>query len=461
MLWAYFHFYQLTIDSGGEQDSTSAVIVYEAKTNQVRQCNAAALSAGVTVGMGMAQAAALCQSVRVIDYCDETESHRLMALANRLYQVASDIVIFTPHGLALRLDPLIRYYEGLENIWQVLINELSAANVRYRFGVGWSIEAAKTLAMNNANQLFHCNKQIRKALAACPLSATELTDKQQHALKRVGIQSLQQLLDVPASELGRRFDNTLISYLCALRAETFPRVNYYSPPDTFFSLIEPSYEISHTEQLLPFVRNLTDEFLMYARLRNKCSQQLCFTFCFREAPPLEMTVGSATPLFKLKQWESLASLKLEQIVLPAPVIKLTLRVNNLEDVDEQTTDFFNNRVHEFAQKQLISRLQARLGESVIQYPYAGNDYRPDQLSSVAPKKIEINAPHPLPCISLMSPAPLDESPHIEFGPVRIQTGWWDGNNVKRDYFIGRTEDGRRLHLFRDSAGAWFISGMYC
>ncbi|MBD3587647.1 DNA polymerase Y family protein [Salinimonas sp. HHU 13199] len=461
MLWAYFHFYQLTIDSGGEKDNTAAVIVYEAKTNRVRQCNAAASSAGVAVGMGMAQAAALCQSVSVIDYCEQREAHRLMALANRLYQAASDIVTFTPDGLALRLDPLIRYYEGLENIWQVLVNELNAAKVKYAFGVGWSIEAAKTLAMNKANQLFHRNEQIRQALSACPLSATELTDKQRNALKRVGIHSLQQLLDVPASELGRRFDNTLISYLCALRAETFPRVNYYSPPDTFFSLIEPSYEISHTEQLLPFMRNLTDEFLTFARLRNRFSQQLCFSLCFREIPSMTLTVGSAAPLFKVKQWESLVSLKLEQIVLPAPVVKLTLQVDELEDVDEQTSDFFNNRVHEFAQKQLISRLQARLGESVIQYPYAGDDFRPDQLSSFQQNNVKVERHHPLPCVSLLSPAPLDESPHIEYGPVRIQTGWWDGNTVKRDYYIGRTDDGRRLHLYRDSAGAWFISGMYC
>ena len=247
MLWAYFHFYQLTIDSGGESDETAAVIVYSAKNNQVRQCNSAAVKAGVTVGMGMAQAAALCQSVNVIDYCEQSEVHRLLALANRLYQVASDIVIFTPNGLALRLDPLVRYYEGLENIWQVLINELRAARVSFAFGVGWSIEAARTLAMNSSNQVLHNKEQIRQALAMCPLHATELTDKQRNTLKRVGIHSLQQLLEISAAELGRRFDNSLITYLCALRAETFPRVNYYSPPDTFFSVIEPSYEVSHTE----------------------------------------------------------------------------------------------------------------------------------------------------------------------------------------------------------------------
>ena len=460
MLWAYFHFYQLTIDSGGVSDETAAVIVYSAKNNQVRQCNSAAVKAGVTVGMGMAQAAALCQSVSVIDYCEQSEVHRLLALANRLYQVASDIVIFTPNGLALRLDPLVRYYEGLENIWQVLINELRAARVSFAFGVGWSIEAARTLAMNSSNQVLHNKEQIRQALAMCPLHATELTDKQRNTLKRVGIHSLQQLLEISAAELGRRFDNSLITYLCALRAETFPRVNYYSPPDTFFSLIEPSYEVSHTEQLLPFMRNLIDEFLTFSRLRNVFSQQLTFTLCFREAPSMKVTVGSAAPLFKLSQWESLTGLKLEQIVLSAPVIKLTLQVDKLEDVDEQTSDFFNNRVHAFAQKQLISRLQARLGEAVIQYPCAGDDFRPDQLSCLKPGNTRGNLHHPLPCVSLISPAPLEESPHIEFGPIRLQTGWWDGNNVKRDYYIGRTEDGRRMHLYRDSTGGWFISGFY-
>ncbi|WP_018984353.1 Y-family DNA polymerase [Salinimonas chungwhensis] len=461
MLWAYFHFNQLTIDTGDQETRLLPAIVYEAGNNQVKQTNRRAQDAGVTPGMGMAQAAALCQSLHVIDYFEKSETQRLHAIANRLYQVASDIAVFVPDGLAIRLDPLIRYYDGLDNLWQTLVNELRQAGVTFNFGVAWSIEAAKVLAYHQHNQLLRAKSEIKKALSDCPLNATALTVKQQQTLQRVGIDSIARLLDVPATELGRRFDNKLITYLCSLKAEVFEKINFYHPPDTFESFIEPSYEISHTDRLLPYMQRLSDEFLTYARLRNMLTTSLHFTLHFREDAPMPVTVRAATALYKLAQWQSLIALKLEQLALSSPVINIALRVDELEEVDEQMSDFFDNRVHDFAYKQLISRLQTRLGESAIQFPSAGSDFRPEKLHHDRQTDTLNISSHPLPSIGLPQPKALREATQIEFGPVRIQTGWWDGAPVRRDYFIGRTDDGRRLHLFRDKSRQWFISGWYC
>ncbi len=46
-----------------------------------------------------------------------------------------------------------------------------------------------------------------------------------------------------------------------------------------------------------------------------------------------------------------------------------------------------------------------------------------------------------------------------WGPERIETGWWRGRGVRRDYYRVETKDGHRHWLFRRrSDGQWFWHG---
>jgi len=48
-----------------------------------------------------------------------------------------------------------------------------------------------------------------------------------------------------------------------------------------------------------------------------------------------------------------------------------------------------------------------------------------------------------------------------WGPERIETGWWRGPTVARDYYRVETVDGFRFWLFRRLRdGAWFLHGMF-
>jgi protein ImuB len=48
-----------------------------------------------------------------------------------------------------------------------------------------------------------------------------------------------------------------------------------------------------------------------------------------------------------------------------------------------------------------------------------------------------------------------------YGPERIETAWWRGPTVRRDYYVVETESGARFWLFRRlKDGAWFLHGMF-
>ena len=47
------------------------------------------------------------------------------------------------------------------------------------------------------------------------------------------------------------------------------------------------------------------------------------------------------------------------------------------------------------------------------------------------------------------------------GPERIESGWWGGGSVARDYYVARAGNGARLWIYRarDVSG-WFLHGVF-
>ena len=46
------------------------------------------------------------------------------------------------------------------------------------------------------------------------------------------------------------------------------------------------------------------------------------------------------------------------------------------------------------------------------------------------------------------------------GPERIESGWWDGGEVARDYFIARAPSSALLWIFRARGGGWYLHGLF-
>jgi protein ImuB len=51
---------------------------------------------------------------------------------------------------------------------------------------------------------------------------------------------------------------------------------------------------------------------------------------------------------------------------------------------------------------------------------------------------------------------------LESGPERIESGWWDGRDVRRDYYVARNPAGVWFWVFRDRepSGRWFLHGVF-
>ena len=81
-------------------------------------------------------------------------------------------------------------------------------------------------------------------------------------------------------------------------------------------------------------------------------------------------------------------------------------------------------------------------------------------------------PRPRPLWLLREPRPLKqvaEKPYsdnaplaIVAGPERIESGWWDGGDVKRDYFVAQTAERSTVWVYRERRrpGGWYLHGIF-
>ncbi|HSD62105.1 MAG TPA: DNA polymerase Y family protein, partial [Burkholderiales bacterium] len=122
---------------------------------------------------------------------------------------------------------------------------------------------------------------------------------------------------------------------------------------------------------------------------------------------------------------------------------------------------------------LVERLRARLGEEAVQGLVPFPDARPELAWACAQPGTRGAAAtsHPRPAWLLAVPRALaarggrpwlDGPIELLAGPERIESGWWDGRDVARDYFLARDGHGARLWVFRErrERGGWYLHGVF-
>ncbi len=101
-LWIYLHFPALQLDTvfapAAETEPAVPVVIVDGRVHQVVQANELAFNQGITLGMGLGSAAALCAGLQVHPYDAEIEQRAVEEIAQWLYLVTSDIALYPPQG---------------------------------------------------------------------------------------------------------------------------------------------------------------------------------------------------------------------------------------------------------------------------------------------------------------------------------------------------------------------------
>jgi protein ImuB len=162
-------------------------------------------------------------------------------------------------------------------------------------------------------------------------------------------------------------------------------------------------------------------------------------------------------------------------VLAAPVEALTLEVLETCPVEPRTRSLLEDEARGRASiGSLLDRLGARLGPEAATVLSLRDEHRPERAWGLGRRAASATAsghvagprplwllPEPQP-IGLSTGHPVLEGPlDLLSGPERIESGWWDGADVARDYYVAVHGEGLRLWVFRDLRGAgWYLHGVF-
>jgi protein ImuB len=258
----------------------------------------------------------------------------------------------------------------------------------------------------------------------------------------------------------------------ALTRQPAPR-RAFVPRERFRERCDFETEIEHVAYLEKALEPLIERCAQFLRKRQAGVQTLQLRLKHREGPATRVQMGLASITSERRRLSDVLCQKLTRLELKAPVRGMELISGSLRGLSASSLDVFAGLTGAGSRDsapQLVERLRARLGEEAVYGVCLIAEHRPEAAwrrvhelrLSAAPRVAEgaIEQQMPRPVWLLNEPLPLPK-PEILQGPERIESGWWDGKGVARDYYVARQPDGARLWVFQErQSKRWYVHGVF-
>jgi protein ImuB len=362
-------------------------------------------------------------------------------------------------------------------------------------------------------------------LAGLPLVALRLEAAASGMLQEVGIDTIGGALRLPAKSLAGRFPSSLAIRLAEFtgdraepiepaRGDSLPQARHDFELPLSLAAVDESFVAGLLEPLVgrclePLVARGEGLTAVQVRLDPAAAIHAAAA-----APPTVIDVGLFRPSLSVRHVVELVRLRLGRTRLPREIESLSVEVVAAGPAACRQRGLFEaeavggsteSRAAEVAG--LLDRLAGRLGRTAVFQPQAVADPQPEHAWIAAPPGPPTAAPSraPAPRSGLPAtagrrpvwmparPLPLEplqagllavvpDGPPARFrlggtvhrivaahGPERIETAWWRGPTVRRDYYVVETETGSRFWLFRRLGGPaargarstnWYLHGVF-
>jgi protein ImuB len=312
----------------------------------------------------------------------------------------------------------------------------------------------------------------------------------------MGVMRIGELLRLPRAGLARRLGAAMLHDLdIALARQAAPR-RAFVPRERFRTRCDFETEIENVAYLEKALEPLIGRCAQFLRERQAGVQAVRLKLRHRAGPATCVHVGLASTTGERRRLKDVLTQKLWRLELPKPVRGMELTSGFLQPLSANSLDVFAGLAGVGAgadgrdtAPQLVERLRARLGEDAVYGVASIQEHRPEaawrrvqelRLASTVREKMPDPMMNdqgmPRPVWLLDMPLALPESAMqechpdglvLEQGPERIESGWWDGKGVARDYYIARETPGARrsqgakLWVFQErQSKRWYLHGMF-
>jgi len=395
-------------------------------------------------------------------------------------------------GIALEVESSLRLFGGHARLTSAIRRGTRALGFRATLGIAPTPLAARLFARAEAQGLAargcFAVSDLTERLADLPLFLLDWPGKTLARLADLGVLRLRDVLALPAEGIARRFGPEIAAGLDRLVGRLAdPRRPYASPP-RFRARLELPAEAEGVEALAFALARMLAELEGALRGRGAGAQRISLTLEHARKARTRVELDFASPEREADFILAIAREKLGRLALGAPTVALRLEAETLLPCSPRPMAWLPGaREQAIDRERLIERLAARLGRDRVFGIALGDDHRPERGQTTISR--DLNAARSNHAISpfgnggltpVFGPRPLwllhrpqrliarEAEPSLQgplemrAGPERIEAGWWDGEEVRRDYYVAVNPRGETFWIYREhrDLSAWYLHGVF-
>ncbi len=381
------------------------------------------------------------------------------------------------NALLLEVAGSLRLFGGLQALRLQLERDLDKRGLSVVLACAPAPRAALWLARAGRQEACPDLSGLNRLLGSIPVSALGWPVNVQQKLRQMGVHTLADCRRLPRDGFARRMGP---QYLQAMD-EAFGRrkqlLSHYEAPLHFSDRVELDSETFNQAVLLDVATLLLGRLDDFLRHHQACTQELCLTLAHGSlvhGSLTELQVCAGEARMQTAHFPELIALQLEQRVLPKPVTAIALEAPIISGAQGSGLtlpgiEIAPGSADPAGPVQLVAKLRARLGVAGVHRLSQIAEHRPERAWQItepgARYSTDVSHGQPRPLWLLNEPR-LIEWPAKAVVPAfqsaeRIESGWWDGHDVRRDYYQVSVPSGSAWWVYRDSRDAcWYLHGLF-
>ena len=463
----------------------------------MRAADAAALTAGLRVGMPVAKAQVLVPGLIGRDADPAADTRGLERLALWLLQrVAPIVAADPPDGIVINSTGADHLHGGEQSMLDALVGRLTMSGVAACAAVADTRGAAHALARHAARPTLVASPgHGASVLASLPLEALRLPEVMSSDLRLLGFERIGDLLMQPRAPLVRRFGPELGRRIDQALGGLAEPIEPIRPPDLIEARRAFAEPIAAAETIARYIGKLAMSLSSALEEKGLGARRLDLLCQRIDNRTQSVRIGTAKPVSDARRLTRLLcdrietidpGLGIEVMTLAATIAEPLVRRQTVSALIEEPTpdisdlvDILANRIGADAvyraapvasdvPERAVGRIPALAPDSGVGWP--GHWPRPARL---------LRRPEPIEAIAL-----LPDHPPVSFtwrgvrrrvrhadGPERVFGEWWKRDaelTAVRDYFRVEDEAGERYWIYRAGDGEdaetgshrWFLHGVF-
>jgi len=480
---------------------------------------------GIRVGLTVGQACAIAPQLQVRPHGPQRDRAVLRRLARWVWRFSPQVEPVEPQALLVDITGCQRLFGGEEALARQAVTGLARLGFHARAAVADTVGAAWALAVAGPEPLCVLPPgETTAGLAPLPPYALRIDPRVAERLDAVGVRTLGDLFMLPRSSLPARFGSELVRRLQQALGEVPETIASFIPAQTPAAARRFESPVSDAATIRHVACELLADVFAQVLAQDHALRRLECVLCYEDVPPRVLSVGLAQASRRREHVQRLLLQRLEAVDLGMGVTALRLLARHTTRYRGGQGELFEPRTpgddEELAS--LIDRIANRLGYEQVLRPQLVDDHQPEMACryvSVAQVGLEtgksasspasgekmpspaefglptIDAPSagaaastlpgqpvrpPRPTQLLDRPMPIrvialvpDGPPtwlswrgrdyvilHAA-GPERLETAWWRGADLRRDYFRVTAESGEQFWIFHDAVQRrWYLHGVF-